>query len=127
MPGQQILCHAERVRVLVVDDHAEFRASARALLESDGLDVVGEAADADQAVSEAARLEPDLVIVDIVLPGADGFTTAHRLAALPRRPLVVLVSSRDARSFGDRLPDPTTLGFVSKGDLSAGALARLVP
>ena len=58
--------------VVIVDDHARFRRSARKLLELEGFDVVGEAADAASAVSEVEELRPDIVLVDIGLPDADG-------------------------------------------------------
>jgi len=61
-----------RGRVLIVDDHAAFRESASALLEAEGFDVVGEAADGESAVAEVARLRPDIVLLDIQLPGLDG-------------------------------------------------------
>ena len=67
--------------VLIVDDHAAFRASARALLEADGFVVVGEAADDREALDQARVLRPDVVLLDIQLPDADGFTVADRLAA----------------------------------------------
>ncbi len=67
--------------VLIVDDHPSFRASARMLLECEGYDVVGEAADGESALSEAARLSPDVVLLDVGLPGLDGFEVTSRLVA----------------------------------------------
>ncbi len=72
-----------RPSVLIVDDHRRFRASARALLESEGFDVVGEAADGDAALREATALRPGLVLLDIQLPGRDGFAVADELASGP--------------------------------------------
>ena len=80
--------------VLIVDDHQGFRAGARALLEADGFDVLGEAADGESAVEQARRLRPQVVLLDVQLPGIDGFAVAERLAAEPAAPAVVLVSSR---------------------------------
>ena len=76
-------CEHERMRptVLIVDDHADFRASARALLEAEGFDVVGEAASGEEAIAEAGRLRPEVILLDIQLPGDDGFAVARRLAA----------------------------------------------
>src|SRR3954451_14124550 len=65
-----------RMTVLIVDDHADFRESARALLEAEGFDVVGEAADGSEAIAEVERLRPDVVLLDIQLPDQDGFTVA---------------------------------------------------
>ena len=89
--------------VLIVDDHAGFRAVARALLEADGFEVVGEAADGESALEAARRLRPDVVLLDIQLPGLDGFAVAERLAAAGRAPAVVLISSRGADAFRRRL------------------------
>ena len=80
--------------VLIVDDHAVFRRVAWALLEAEGFAVVGEAADGETALTEAARLRPGLVLLDIQLPDLDGFEVAARLAGLADSPAVVLTSSR---------------------------------
>ncbi len=58
--------------VLIVDDHQACRSSARALLEADGFDVIGEAADGPEAVEAVALLRPEVALLDIQLPGEDG-------------------------------------------------------
>ncbi len=73
-----------RPRLLIVDDHVGFRTAARALFESEGYDVVGEAEDGETAVVEAGRLRPAVALLDVHLPGMDGFAVAARLAAMPR-------------------------------------------
>ena len=86
--------------VLIVDDHPSFRVTARALLEAEGFDVVGEAEDGETALEEAARLHPDVVLLDVQLPGIDGFEVAARLTSWNgASPAVVLTSSRDATEF----------------------------
>ena len=65
-----------RPTVLIVDDHDSFRESARALLEAEGFTVVGDATDGAAAVAAVARLRPDVVLLDIQLPDADGFAVA---------------------------------------------------
>lgn len=77
---------AVRPTIVIVDDHDGFGAAARALLALDGYDVVGTAADGRVALTEAARLHPDIVLVDIQLPGLDGFAVAEGLAAEPAPP-----------------------------------------
>ena len=67
--------------VLVVDDHPSFRASARAVLESEGFDVVGEAADGASALAAVAELEPEVVLLDVQLPDMTGFDVCAALAA----------------------------------------------
>jgi DNA-binding NarL/FixJ family response regulator len=115
-----------RGRVLIVDDHAAFRESASALLEAEGFDVVGEAADGESAVAEVARLRPDIVLLDIQLPGLDGFDVAERLAGAADAPAVILISSRDAAAYGSRVEEAPVRGFLAKRSLSGPALAGLV-
>jgi DNA-binding NarL/FixJ family response regulator len=115
-----------RPRVLIVDDHPAFRAAARVLLESEGFDVVGEAEDGDTAMAAVRHLEPDVVLLDIQLPGLDGFELSARLGALMHPPAVVLVSSREEAAYGDRVPAAGTRGFLTKRDLSGANLAALL-
>jgi DNA-binding NarL/FixJ family response regulator len=115
-----------RPRVLIVDDHAAFRESASALLEAEGFHVVGEAADGEEAIREIERLRPEIVLVDIQLPGLDGFGVAERLAGNADAPLVILISSRDAGAYGSRVDEAPVQGFLAKRSLSGAALADLV-
>ena len=112
--------------VLIVDDHDGFRAFARALLESEGFEIVGEAGDGASALQAVEELGPDLVLLDVQLPDLDGFEVAKRLAADERPPAVVLVSTRDAASYRRRLADTSARGFISKGELSGAALAAVL-
>jgi DNA-binding NarL/FixJ family response regulator len=115
-----------RRTVLIVDDHEDFRRSAAALLSAEGFDVVGAAEDGDGAVEAVERLRPEVVLLDIQLPGADGFVVAERLARTDDPPRVVLISSRDAASYGPRLDGAAALGFLAKRELSGASLAALV-
>jgi DNA-binding NarL/FixJ family response regulator len=115
-----------RPTALIVDDHAEFRASARALLEADGFAVVGEAGDGAQAIEAIRALRPDVVLLDVQLPGADGLAVAEAIAGGHDPPAVVLTSSRDARAYGQRLAGAPARGFIAKADLSGAALASLL-
>jgi DNA-binding NarL/FixJ family response regulator len=115
-----------RPTVLIVDDHGRFRAAARALLESFGFDVVGEAADGDEALAVTAALHPAIVLLDIQLPARDGFEVAEQLSADPGSPVVILISSRDADAYGDRIRQAPVAGFIAKNALSAEAINRLV-
>ena len=100
--------------VLIVDDHAGFRAGARALLEAEGYEVLGEAADGESAVEQARRLRPEVVLLDVQLPGMDGFAVAERLAAQPAAPAVVLISSRGQGAFRARLEATPARGFITR-------------
>jgi DNA-binding NarL/FixJ family response regulator len=111
--------------ILIVDDHPEFRRVARALLEAEGFDVVGEASDGQSALAETERLRPSLVLLDVHLPDHDGFELAARLAQIAHPPAVVLTSSRTISSYRRRLAASNALGFIAKSELSGAALAAL--
>ena len=113
-------------RILIVDDYARFRSTARALLHGGGFEVVGEAADGASALEAAAALRPGVVLLDVQLPDMDGFEVARRLARYDHAPAVILVSSRDASDFPVRLAGASVHGFISKSDLSQARLADLL-
>jgi DNA-binding NarL/FixJ family response regulator len=115
-----------RETVLVIDDHKEFRESARLLLEADGFHVIGEAATGADGCRAADWLRPKVVVLDIRLPDIDGFEVAEQLAGLNHPPHVILVSSRDAITYGPRLALAPVRGFVSKSELSGAAIRRLI-
>lgn len=108
------------VTVVIVDDHPSFRTSARTLLELEGFDVVGEAADGESAVELAMRLRPELVLLDVALPDTNGFDVAERLAGGPSK--VILTSSREQHDLGRRVRSSGALGFVPKDRLTGQAL-----
>lgn len=84
------------MRVLIVDDEPPARERLRALLQAQpGVTVVGEAGDFEQALAATARLQPDLVLLDINMPDVDGLTTAHRLNQLSPRPALVFCTALD--------------------------------
>ena len=112
--------------VLIVDDHAPFRALARALLQLEGFEVVGEAADAWSALDAVGRLRPSVVLLDVQLPDLDGFEVARQLAQAGDPPAIVLVSSRDRSAYRRRLAESPARGFIPKSDLSGAAVAALV-
>jgi DNA-binding NarL/FixJ family response regulator len=128
MPGALGPCDDQPVAetVLIVDDHAPFRALARALLQLEGFEVVGEADDARSALEAVRRLRPRVVLLDIQLPDLDGFEVARRLAQAGEPPAVVLVSSRDRSAYRRRLAESPARGFIAKSDLSGAAVAALV-
>ena len=112
------------VSVLIVDDHAGFRRSVRALLEVEGFEVVGEAADGSSGLELAHALVPDLVLLDVALPDISGFEVAVGLAAAQSK--VILISSREGADYGRRVRQSGALGFVPKDGLSAEALNELL-
>lgn len=112
--------------VLIVDDHPGFLEAAELLLEAEGFKVVGRAEDGAAALAAAADLRPDVVLLDIQLPVADGIAVAYRLAELRVAPAVVLTSSREASDYGARLEEAPVRGFISKSQLSGSKIAELL-
>jgi DNA-binding NarL/FixJ family response regulator len=112
--------------VLIVDDHSSFRSSARRLLEAEGFEVVGEAADGHAAIAAAQQLQPDLVLLDVQLPDLNGFEVAERLAALGLPLAVILTSSRNPAEYGQLDTTAAVRGFVPKADLSGAVLTGLL-
>ena len=118
--------HQMPMTVLIVDDHASFRTVARKLLEHLGYRVVGEARDGESALEAARELQPDVVLLDVQMPGIDGFEVAARLTAGDDGPAVVLVSTRDGLDFGGLVVESGARGFIAKDDLSGPTLAELL-
>jgi DNA-binding NarL/FixJ family response regulator len=113
--------------ILVVDDHPTFRATARALLEAEGFDVVGEAADGEEALAKIDQLRPEVVLLDVQLPDIDGFEIAARLSRAGSSARIILISSRDASDFGSLVGESDVCGFVTKNALSGAAIRALLP
>jgi CheY-like chemotaxis protein len=115
-----------RPRLLIVDDHEDFAQSAQALLELEGFDVVGLAADGPAALLAVEKLRPDVVLLDVQLPGMDGFEVVRRLTTGTRQPQVVLISSRDRSAYATESFAAPVCGFLGKNELSGDALHALV-
>ena len=113
--------------VIVVDDDPGFRLLAGQLLTDSGFTVVGDAGDGYQAVAVARELRPDIVLVDIQMPGPDGFWVARQLLAEAMPPTVVLTSGRSSGDYGDAIHRCRGVaGFLPKADLSGASLRDLV-
>ena len=85
------------VRVLIVDDQEPFRrAMAAVVAATDGFEVVGSATTGEESLTATAELQPDLVLMDVNLPGIDGIEATRRIVAEPDAPVVVLLSTYDA-------------------------------
>jgi CheY-like chemotaxis protein len=114
------------LRCLIVDDNAEFLASASRLLDSQGLQIVGCASSGAEAIVLAETLQPDVVLVDIQLGDEDGFELTRRLTASARSARVVLISTRSEDELAELIADSQAVGFLAKTALSAAAIAALV-
>jgi DNA-binding NarL/FixJ family response regulator len=115
------------ITVLVVDDHESFRRAARLVLEYEGYEVVGEAADGEEGLRAARELTPDFVLLDVQLPGIDGFDVAARLTADEDAPAVILTSSHDHADFKTLIRRSGARGFIPKAEITGERLAALLP
>ena len=116
------LPHALQVRVLICDPHASFRSASRALLEADGLAVVGDLEQWEDADDIAIALRPDVMLIDVSPWQTEGLELARRLSAVPDPPAIVLMSASPsdailAASAGADL-------FLEKAGITADAISR---
>jgi DNA-binding NarL/FixJ family response regulator len=108
--------------VLIVDDHESFRQLAVRVLIRAGFEVVGEAADASSALVQAAALQPDVVLLDVMLPDRSGVEIADTLLGAANPPQIVLTSSRERSDFGLGMTWPGGCAFLPKHELSGSSL-----
>jgi DNA-binding NarL/FixJ family response regulator len=124
-------CDAElmALRVLLVDDNAEFLLVARSSLSRDGVEVVGSATSSADALEQTFALRPDIVLVDIGLGEESGFDLALKLVdAVPSlRSGVILISTRSADEVADLVATSPAVGFISKSELSPRVLRERFP
>lgn len=118
--------HTVSPTVLIVDDHALFRTTARALLEADGYVVVGEATDGNAGIEAVRELHPDVVLLDVRLPDLDGFDIAAIMTRGGYCPAVIVTSSSDDPLYPDRAVGCGAHGFIAKHDVCGAALDRLL-
>jgi two-component system, NarL family, nitrate/nitrite response regulator NarL len=116
------------LRCLIVDDNARYGEASRALLEREGVAVVGVATNGQQAEWLARRFRPDVVLVDIFLGTESGFDVARRLVSDARGPVpdVILMSTYDEREFLDLIAASPAVGFLGKRSVSAAAIEELL-
>ncbi len=112
--------------VLIVDDHEGYRTFLAKLLEGESLTVCGTTGDGESALDVVRDVEPDVVVLDVQLPGIDGFEVAKRIAEYPHHPVVILTSTRDAEDFGSRIALAPVLGFVPKHEMSLVRLESML-
>jgi two-component system, NarL family, invasion response regulator UvrY len=114
------------IRVLTVDDQATFRGIAREVIDATpGFDSVGEAASGEEALAAVARLDPELVLLDVRMPGLDGIEVARRLRATHPDTLLVLISIEEAIDIPSAEQIVATVPLVRKQDFGPRLLARI--
>lgn len=114
------------VTVLAVDDQEVFRRTARSLIAATpGFEQVGEAASGPEALELAADLHPDLVLVDVRMPGMDGIETARRLTGADPDAMVVLISLEEVPELPSSMTSAGAAAYLRKQDLSTRTLREL--
>ena len=115
------------VRVLVVDDQEPFRLAATAVVEATpGFELVGEAESGEQALLAVAALQPDLVLMDVVLPGIDGLEATRRLKAAAPQVTVLLLSTYDLQGYATSTAAAGAVAFVPKRSFGPAVLLDLL-
>ncbi|GAA3126094.1 hypothetical protein GCM10020001_054030 [Nonomuraea salmonea] len=103
------------IRVLVVDDEELVRSGLRLILEASGdIAVAGEARDGAEAVSAVRRLRPEVVLMDVRMPGLDGLAAAARILALPEPPKVIMLTTFDLDEYVHEALRHGAVGFLLK-------------
>ena len=115
------------IRCLIVDDNPAFLESARRLLASEGVEIVGTASTCADAIALAAETEPDVVLVDVELGDEDGFDLARRLARSAAATTVILISTYPEADVVDLMASNPAAGFIAKSSLSARAVEAMLP
>ena len=104
-----------KIRVLIADDHAILREGVRALLTAnEDIEVVGEAADGKEALEKVERLDPDVVLMDINMPGLGGIEASLEMKKLGRRARILILSQYEDREYVRRLLKIGVSGYVLK-------------
>jgi len=114
------------VRVLIVDDLEPFRRAARAVVEATAdFEVAGEAADGEASVEAAELLRPDMVLMDVNLPGISGLEATRRIRAIAPRIMVLLMSTREAQEFAGKAAECGAAAYLPKSLLTPEQLMEL--
>jgi CheY-like chemotaxis protein len=116
------------LRCLIVDDSDAFLETASALLEQEGVTVVGVATSTAEALQRARALQPDVILVDIGLGDESGFDLALLLARDGQggSAKVILISTRDEADYAELIAESPVAGFLAKTELSARGIGRIL-
>ena len=113
------------VRVLIVDDQEPFRHAAHMVVDlTDGFEVVGEAETGEDSVSMAADLNPDLVLMDVNLPGINGLEATRRILAGRRQVVVMLLSTYEEAEYAPRATECGAAAYIPKSSFSPDRLEQ---
>jgi DNA-binding NarL/FixJ family response regulator len=114
------------LRCLIVDDSPEFLASASRLLAAQGLEIIGCASSAVEAIRLGEMLKPDVALIDVQLGDEDGLDVARRVAAEAPATRLILISTHSEAELADLIVESPAVGFLQKTALGADAIAVLL-
>ena len=113
------------VRVLIVDDQPAFRVAAREVIAAtDGFEVVGEAKSGEESIVAARLLHPDLVLMDIQMPGVDGMEASRQIRSEQSDVVVFLLSTYDREDFASRIGLSGAKAFIPKAAFGPESLSE---
>ena len=113
------------VRVLIVDDQEPFRLAARMVVEAtDGFEVVGDAETGEDSVEAAHELDPDLVLMDVNLPGINGLEATRRILDGSTRVVILLLSTYEEAEYAPRAAEAGAAAYIPKSSFGPDQLAE---
>jgi DNA-binding NarL/FixJ family response regulator len=112
--------------VVIVDDNDAFRGRMRVLLDCEGYDVIGEAADGASGLRVVRRLRPDVTLLDVQLPDTSGFAVAERLRREVGQTAIVIISTRDASDYAGAVARCGARGFIAKSEICGEELRAVL-
>jgi len=113
----------ELIRTLLVDDSAEFLDAAGRFLSSDPIiEIVGSALSGKEAIEQVASLNPDLVLMDLAMPGINGLETTRRIKADPEAPRIIILTLHDNPEYRAASESVDADGFIAKSDFGSELL-----
>ncbi|MGH2812571.1 MAG: response regulator [Actinomycetota bacterium] len=113
------------VRVLIVDDQEPFRSVARTVVDlTDGFEVVGEAESGEEAVEKTRELDPDLVLMDVNLPGINGLEATRQILSDSDRTVILVLSTYEAEEYAPQVAEAGAADYIPKSEFGPDRLAE---
>jgi DNA-binding NarL/FixJ family response regulator len=112
------------VRVLIVDDQQPFRETAKTVVElTPGFEVAGEADTGEASIDETRRLDPDLVLMDVNLPGINGLEATAKILEESDRTVILVLSTYEAEEYAPRVAESGAAAYIPKSEFGPDTLA----
>jgi DNA-binding NarL/FixJ family response regulator len=123
--GERIQGEQMMVRVLIVDDQEPFRLAARMVVEAtDGFEVVGESETGESSIEMAHELNPDLVLMDVNLPGINGLDATRQILEGSNRVVILLLSTYEEEEYGPRAAECGAAAYIPKSSFGPDRLSE---